>query len=552
VIQKLHISNYALIEHLDFVPAELGLNIITGETGAGKSIIIGALGLILGERADTKVLMDKGSKCVVEVHFGLNSHKAIKKFLTHSDFDVSDPIIVRREISSSGRSRAFINDTPASLNHLKKLGVLLVDVHSQHQNHKLNDKSFQYKILDSFAENQELKSNYQDMFEERKILLEDLERLKIEQAELEKDIDYKSFLLDELLNANLEDLDPNQLEASLLLLENAEELRNVGFSAYTALDDKEESLTDQLSTIKAELIHLSNIHSGINSVVKSLDSAILELRALASDLRDIATESEVNPEKVELLNEQLHAYRSLVQKHKVMDVSQLIKLRDSIDQEIQSMSSNTERINSLETELEYTSEQCEQIAKEMSHKRFLAQADLQSKWKSDLVQLGMPNGEIMFSLSPSDELNQWGKDLLQIQFASNKGGTFEPLHKIASGGELSRIMLIVKSYLAKLSALPTMVLDEIDTGVSGETAKKVADMMSNLAKEHQLITITHLPQIAAKAHKHFYVYKDDGDVTHSHIMVLNQEQRVDEIAKMLSGENPTVTAKQNALELIRQ
>jgi DNA repair protein RecN (Recombination protein N) len=553
VIQRLNIKNYALIEQLEFIPAQKGMNIITGETGAGKSIIIGALGLILGERADSKVLRDKETKCVVEAHFEVSKFPMIIQFMEESDFDYSNPLIVRREISTSGRSRAFVNDTPASLVQLKDLGEMLVDVHSQHQNLKLNEKEFQYRILDAFANTEQLKIDYQGDYQQLQLLQKELNELEQQQAAFEKEMDYKNFLFDELAAANLDTLSPNEIEAALLQLENAGEIQQIGYSSYQAIDDSEKSITDQLASIQAELSRLATVHPGLEQVHNSIKSAVIELKELAADLRNISEDSEVNPEKVEELNEQLHQYRNLVQKHKVMDVSDLIKIREQLDSELLQMSSNTERIEELRNTESELRANCESKASRLSDKRFMAQSEIQSKWKADLNLLGMPNGEISFSLGESEQLNKWGKDVLQIMFASNKGGSFEPLHKVASGGELSRIMLIVKSYLARLSALPTMVLDEIDTGVSGETARKVADMMAHLAVEHQLITITHLPQIAAKAAKHFYVYKEDGSgVTHSHIKELNPDERIYEIAKMLSGENPTDTAKQNAIELIKE
>lgn len=553
MIQQLSIQNYALIERLDFVPAQRGLNIITGETGAGKSIIIGALGLILGERADSKVLRNQDAKCVVEAHFDVSNFPRILRFMKQSDFDYSNPLIVRREIAVNGRSRAFINDTPASLQHLKELGDLLVDVHSQHQNLKLNEKEFQYQILDAFAKTGSLKDQCQEAFEQLKGVRSELLVLQNQQGELEKEMDYKNFLFDELDKANLEELSPNEIEATLLQLENAAEIQQVSFAAHQALDDSEPSITDQISSVLSEISRMAAVQPKLSSIHQSLTSVLLEIKELAMELRGVSEESEVNPELVEAYNEQMHLYRNLAQKHKVLDVSDLIEIRDRLDNELQQMGSNTDKIKELVAQEEELRIKCVKIAEELSSKRYMAQSEIQSKWKSDLNQLGMPNGEIIFSLNPANELNRWGKDELQIQFASNKGGTFEPLHKVASGGELSRIMLIVKSYLAKLSALPTMVLDEIDTGVSGETARKVAEMMAELAEEHQLITITHLPQIAAKGVKHFYVYKEDGSgVTHSHIRELDNEERVYEIAKMLSGENPSETAKQNALELIRE
>jgi len=551
VLLRLHIENYALIDKLDFEPSSQGLNILTGETGAGKSIIIGALGLVLGERADSSVLRDLSRKCIVEAHFDLSSSSQLVQVLTEKDLDVLDPTIIRREINPAGRSRAFVNDTPVQLSTLKELSVLLVDVHSQHQTQKLKEASFQYRILDSFSGSNSNVADYQTQFAKLKEMRAELEKLQQAQVDFDKEKDYKSFLFDELYAASLDDLDPESLEANVLQLENAEELQKLGAMGSNLIEENEQSITDQLASFKFELTKLSSLFPHIKQIEKSLDSVVIELKEMALELRSIAESSDVNPEHIEDLNQKLTDFRSLLSKHHVNELTDLRRIRDELDDELQTMDLSSDRIGQLERETTQLQESCKLVASEIHKNRKAIIPQLEEAWQGELEQLGMPNASIKFELTPLETLNKWGSDKLTILFSPNKGGRFEPLHKVASGGELSRVMLIVKSYLARFSTLPTMVLDEIDTGVSGETAKKVADMMARISNNHQLITITHLPQIAAKGKKHYFVYKQDqGDQTHSFIKELSEDERIEEIAVMLSGENPSEHAKQNAKELI--
>lgn len=551
MLQALHIENYALIGELDFLPSMNGLNIITGETGAGKSIMIGALGLILGERADSTVLRDKDRKCIVEAKFDISRLDSLRSQLLDEDLDDLNPTIIRREINPAGRSRAFINDTPVALQVLKSIGEQLVDVHSQHQNIKLNEKEFQFRILDAFAGASEKLNVYRDRFAKLDDLKKELETLEKSKRAFEQEMDYKSFLFDELEKAELDGLDPEQMEQDLLRLENAEEIKQTSSSGYGLLEAGEHSISDQLASLLMEIGRLTDAHSGLSSIHSSLNSVLVEIRELANELREIADSSEVDPEQIDQLNERMHAYRNLLHKHRANDIDSLKEIRDTLDEELQKMSHSSERIEELNGLILAEESKCRELAKELHKLRVGVQNELELSWQKDLENLGMPNGRINFSLDETETLNKWGNTELQIMFSSNKGSDPEPLHKVASGGELARIMLIIKAYLARHSTLPTMILDEIDTGVSGETAKKVADMMDALAQDHQLITITHLPQIAAKGNRHFFVYKTEYDgVTHSSIKELSVDERIEEIAKMLSGANPSESARKNALELL--
>lgn len=545
MLKKLSIKNFAIIDFLVFEP-EKGMNILTGETGAGKSILVGALGLLLGERAKH----DGDEKCVIEGEFEVSSE--LISFFEQNDLDFERITIVRREITSNGRSRSFVNDTPVNLQVLKELGDRLVDIHSQHQTLKIGDRDFQYRMLDLLSDTYGLFLEYRTQYRAWRETLEELEALKDKQAEMNRDREFKQFQLDELMEAGLSMEEEKALEEESELLENAEELLTKAARGFQILEGGEISVADLLAEFISEV---KNIQGGakLESIRERLNSALIEVRELANDLSDFESNIALDPERLEEVNNRLDLLNNLKQKHRVGDLEGLIAIRNQLDDELQQVVDTDLEIGRVENRANELEKATSHLAESLFKGRTASLPAIQERLNGDLQLLGMPNARFELVLDHVGELNLYGSDRFQMLFAANKGSGVKPVDKVASGGELSRIMLILKSYLAERSTLPTLIFDEIDTGVSGEIARKVGEMMRSLSSGHQLITITHLPQIAAKGDAHFYVYKeDDGGVTKTHVKVLDAEERVEEVARMLSGDNPTAGAITNARELIRQ
>ena len=554
MLTHLHIENYALIEQLDLELHD-GFSVITGETGAGKSILLGAIGLILGNRADSKSIKTGASRCIVEATFNLNGYDCLG-FFTENDLDY-DPneCIVRRELTSSGKSRAFINDTPVQLTLLKTLGDSLIDIHSQHQNLLLSQANFQLSVLDTIAENTTLLSNYQSEYRDYRKLCDDYERAVSEARQSHDDEEYLRFQLQQLTDANLKDGEQEELEAEQEILEHAEEIKQSLYSAGEALQTTTDS-TDALSLLRhslQSLEHITNVLPTADELLQRLQSCNIELQDIADEIASQGDAVEYNPERLNFVTERLGAIYSLQKKHHLNTVAELLELQTSLDQKLNLITNSDELLAQLQKQRDEKRATAEALAQKLHKKRADAAKTLQKQNSTILQSLGMPNVQFQIELQ-TGELTSSGSDTATFLFSANKNVPPQPLSKIASGGEIARLMLSLKSILASKQNLPTIIFDEIDTGVSGVIAEKMAHIMAEMASYgRQVISITHLPQIAAIGTHHYKVYKDDtADSTLSHIIPLTDDQRIEELAHMLSGANLTEAALQNAKALLSQ
>lgn len=549
MLQKLHIQNYAIIDDLavNFRP---GLNIITGETGAGKSILIGALGLILGERADSSVLQQKERKCVVEGFFDAAENKSVKQFLSENELDADDELLVRREIAANGKSRAFINDTPVTLAQLKQLSILLVDLHQQFDTLELGDSSFQREVLDALADNGNLLLQFASFYKQYLSARKELEILLKEQAAANTTYDYNKFLFSELETAALKPNELEELDAELKLLSNAENIKQQLGAVYYELKESEQPVVQQLKSLYNKLQGLVQYNTGIEELAKRLQAAQIELKDIADELETISEGVQYSAERFQIVNDRIAAGYKLLKKHGVTTTQELLFIQESLQQKLNNVLNISDAIAQKEKQEKELLQQCEQIAKNISTNRNKAVKPFTEKVNALLKQVGMPNAQLKVVLEKTG-LNSYGSDEIGFLFDANKSNRFEPLYKVASGGELSRLMLCIKSLVAQKLQLPTLIFDEIDTGISGEAAKQVGNIMKELSLSHQLISITHQPQIAAKANAHFFVHKaikEDKIVTA--IRQLSNDERITAIAQMLSGEKPTAAALQNAREMV--
>jgi DNA repair protein RecN (Recombination protein N) len=556
MLQKLHIQNYAIIDDLK-IDFQQHLNIITGETGAGKSILMGALSLILGERADSSVLQQKEKKCVVEGFFNTDENKKVKIFLTNNDLDAEDDLVVRREIAATGKSRAFINDTPVTLTQLKQLSSLLVDLHQQFDTLELGDSGFQREVLDALGDNTNTLQQYAVLFTKYLAIKKELENLRSQQAAANATYDYNKFLFDELQAASFKQNELEELDAELKLLSNAETFKQQLGSIYFELKESELPIVQQLKSLHNRLHSLEQFQKEIEGLNKRLQSAQIEVQDIANELEAINDNVLYSPERITLVNDRIATGYKLLKKHNVTTTTELLAIQETLQQKLTDVLNISEAITQKEKNTDELLLQCEQLAKTISEKRNKTIKPFTEKVNALLKQVGMPNALLKVSLEKS-ELNQFGCDAVEFLFDANlpaaqagKSSRFEPLHKVASGGELSRLMLCIKSLVAQKLQLPTLIFDEIDTGISGEAAKQVGNIMKDLANNHQLIAITHQPQIAAKATAHYFVYKAiKGDKIITSVKLLNNDERITTIAQMLSGEKPTAAALQNAREMV--
>ena len=550
MLQKLNIQNYAIINELEIDFSDK-LNIITGETGAGKSILMGALSLILGERADSTVLQQKDKKAVVEGSFKAMNKKAIRYFLKENDLDAEDVLMIRREIAANGKSRAFINDTPVNLNQLKALSTLLVDLHQQFDTQELSSSDFQQEVLDALAGNAEQLQQYQQLFLQYKKTKKELTALQTEQAAANAALDYNQFLFDELDEANFKANELEELDAELKLLSNAENVKQELTGIYFELKESEQPVMQQLKTLYNKLQALNQYHTGIAELAKRLQSTQLELADIADELEHINNSVNYSAERIQLVNDRISMGYKLQKKHGVTTTHELLTLKDELQQKLNKILNISEAIQQKEKQTAALLQQCQQTAKIISDNRKKAIKPFTENINSLLARVGMPNARFMAEALPLETLGELGIDKIEFLFDANKSNRFEPLRKVASGGELSRLMLCIKSLVAKKLQLPTLIFDEIDTGISGEAAKQVGNIMKELSASHQLISITHQPQIAAKADAHYFVYKAiEKDKIVTSIRLLNNDERITTIAQMLSGEKPTAAALQNAREMV--
>lgn len=549
MLQKLHIQNYAIIDDLTISFAD-NLNIITGETGAGKSILMGALNLILGERADSSALRQQDKKCVVEGCFVVKQNVQVKEFFVVNDLDQENEIIIRREIGTNGKSRSFINDTPVNLSQLRALSVLLVDLHQQFDTLDLGTENFQRSVLDAFSGNAELLAQLKDQFLAYTKTKKELDELKQQQANADKELDYNKFLFEELDELGLKENELEQLDAELKLLNNAEHVKQQLGAVYFELKDSEQPLLQQLKALQNRLLALQDYHPAIQSLADRINASVIDLRDVAEELEQIDAHVHFDEERIQVINDRLSAGYKLLKKHGVQDTVQLLEIQEQLQQKLDAVLNISSSIEKLEQKAKNLYANCMKTAASVSVNRNKYAKPLAEQVNRLLVQVGMPNAMMKVGLN-EQELTLYGTDNIEFLFDANKSKRFEPLSKVASGGELSRLMLIIKSLVAKKLQLPTLIFDEIDTGISGEAARQVGIIMKDLAASHQLISITHQPQIAAKADAHYFVYKEiKGDKIATSIRLLNNDERITSIAKMLSGEKPSAAALENAREMV--
>ena len=554
MIRHLHIENYALIEHLD-MDFHSGFSVITGETGAGKSIIIGAIGLLLGQRADSRSIKTDAKRCVVEATFDL-AHDALDDFFEENDLDFDgSECIIRRELTAAGKSRAFINDTPASLAQLKELGEQLLDVHSQHKNLLLGKEDFQLSVLDIVANNQEVLNTYKKEYKDYRLLQKQLEDALEDAKNGKEDEDYLRFQVNQLADANLKEGEQDELEEESETLEHAEDIKS---SLYTACNNLQSSNdgTDVLGLLKhslSEIQSISSVYSAADEIAERLDSCYIELKDIADELESQAEDVEYNPSRLEQVNERLSTIYTLQKKHGVESVEELLKLQEEMEDKLSRITNSDDFIEELQQKVNTQKDKVLALAKKLSQARLASAKKVEKEMETRLLPLGMPSVQFKCSvLAIPSELTGTGYDQVQFLFNANKSGEPKPVSQIASGGEIARVMLSLKALIAGAVKLPTIIFDEIDTGVSGSIAEKMARIMKEMGDhERQVISITHLPQIAALGSHHYKVYKEETeDATLSHIIPLNDEQRIEEIACMLSGEKLTQAALDNAKTLL--
>ncbi|MFT4669643.1 MAG: DNA repair protein RecN (Recombination protein N) [Flavobacteriaceae bacterium] len=549
MITTLAIKNYALIEDIR-VDLQEGLTIITGETGAGKSILLGALALILGKRADLSSVKVASQKCIIEGEFSIKNY-GLQALFHNIDLDYDDQTIIRREILPSGKSRAFVNDTPVSLVQLQKLGTHLVDVHSQHETLSLSSENFQIEIIDVLAGNEPLLEAYSGKLEEFRNISETINTLKNDKDRVAKELDYNTFLCSELVEADLKGLIQKELEDTFETLNNSEIIQESFSQIVQVLSDERIGTLETAKEARIVLGKIRGFSSQFEQYWDRLNSTIIELEDVFDGIEDLATSVEANPSKLLEINEKLQVLYKLQQKHGVATVAELIEIQDDLESKIDSVVNMDERLERLEKERSKFSDGVLKTGRLLHKQRQKAIPLLKNQLEAYLAELGLPNARFKFELIASENFRMNGTDSLELLFTANKGLSFGSLKKIASGGEMSRIMLSVKAILARYKKLPTIIFDEIDTGVSGEIANKMARIMGEMSNSTQLLSITHLPQIAAKGEYHIKVYKEDvNDVTRTRLRVLNEDERIVEIAQMIGGNSVTDAAIANAKELL--
>ncbi|WP_418697317.1 DNA repair protein RecN [Bacteroides sp.] len=550
MLRSLYIQNYALIEKLD-ISFDSGFSVITGETGAGKSIILGAIGLLLGQRADVKTIRIGASKCVIEARFEISAY-GMQSFFEENELEYEEECILRREVSASGKSRAFINDTPASLSQMKELGEQLIDVHSQHQNLLLNKEGFQLNVLDILSHNEDALSAYQIVYREWKQAQQDLEALIARAGQDKADEDYIRFQLEQLEEARLSPGEQDELEQEAETLSHAEEIKAGLFRAGQVLYSDEGGLISGLKECLNTMLGLQNVYPAAGEFAERLESTYIELKDISQEISDKEEEVEFNPERLEEVNERLNLIYTLQQKHRVSTIDELLTLADEYATKLSVITSSEENIEELKVRCDALYNKVKKQAAVLTKARTAAAREVEKQMLARLIPLGMPNVRFQVEIGIRKEPGVHGADTVNFLFSANKNGTLQSISSVASGGEIARVMLSIKAMIAGAVKLPTIVFDEIDTGVSGEIADRMADIMQEMGEQdRQVISITHLPQIAARGCAHYKVYKQDNETeTNSHIRRLTDKERVEEIAHMLSGATLTEAALNNARALL--
>ncbi|KIO75728.1 DNA repair protein [Pedobacter lusitanus] len=549
MLQKLSIRNYALIDSVD-LELDKGLNIITGETGAGKSIMLGALSLILGQRAETKYFFNQAKKCVIEGQFKL-SGSGLQPYFEEFDLDYQQESILRREISIDGKSRAFINDTPVTLAVMKQIGEKLIDIHSQHATSEVNDPGFQLSVVDTLSDHLPLLTEYRLKFREYKKNLQLLINMQTSADEARSKQDYEQFLFNELESANLQPGEQGELEIEMEALNNAESIKRGLLNGHMLLAGEETAVLPILKEVISQIQAIEKFNPSYSAVNERLRSAMIEIKDIAQETLVLEENIVFSPARIDEINTRLDTIYTLQQKHRVTSVDELLVIQNELSDNLNTLLNSDEEIERLIIAINKLKIELEKIADTLSKNRTKAINVAQKQVGEILVRVGMPNAKIKIEQTVVENLNKDGKDMISLLFSANAGQAPAPVGKVASGGELSRLMLAIKSIISKHTSLPTLIFDEIDTGISGETALRVGDVIGELEQNMQVICITHLPQIAAKGEAHYFVYKkEESERTTTGIRRLNPQERILAIAEMLSGKNPGESALKNAQDLL--
>jgi len=558
MLQKLHIQNYAIIDEIE-IDFSAKLNIITGETGAGKSILMGALSLILGERADSAALLNRDKKCIIEGYFITTGKKDIQQFFTANDLDAEEVLVIRREIGVNGKSRAFVNDTPVNLEQLRQLSAMLVDLHQQFDTLALGETDFQREVLDALAGNAMLLQQYQLVYHEWQQGSKALLALQEQKTQFAAVYDYNKFLYDELEEAAFKENELEELDSELKLLSNAEGIKGALSAVSYELNEGEQPLVQQLKRSLQQLQPYASYHAALPDLLQRLQSAQIELTDIAGEIEHINDHVQYDPKRIEQISDRIAVGYKLLKKHNVKNTAELLEVQAQFSDKLQAVLNIDEAIALKEKETQVLFISAQDKADRLSANRKKQTKPLEEKVNALLRQVGMPNARLRAEMQNiTAALSEYGSDKIDFLFNANlpageaiKSNRFEPIRKVASGGELSRLMLCIKSLVAQSLDLPTLIFDEIDTGISGEAAKQVGIIMKALAAQRQVISITHQPQIAGKADAHFFVYKEiKADAIKTNIRLLTQDERITTIARMLSGEKPTAAALENAREML--
>lgn len=549
MLKNLKIENYALIEHLDIDFTD-GLSVITGETGAGKSIIIGALSLVLGHRADTKIILSDSGKCVVEAVFDISAYN-LQHFFDQWELDYSDECIVRREVLPSGKSRAFINDTPVNLQQIKELISLLVDIHSQHENLLLSNADFQLNVVDTVADTSVELNQYRDIFENYQTLRRQLKTLQSDAEKIIAERDYALFQFNQLKEAKLVDGEQDTLEEELKVMNHSQDITESLSTVSQIFDNDEIGVVSQLKTAANNIHRLSEYLGRADEFYERIDSAMIDIKDIAVEIDNILSNTEFSIERKNFVEDRLNMIYSLQQKHKAATVGELLDIQSDFEQKINLIDNFDEEIARLQRETADVESRLSEAAKRLTNKRMSVRKPVVEHVERMLNDLGMSNGRFEIVFSALDGFAPSGADKIEFLFSANKNRPPLPISEIASGGEMSRLMLIVKSLISTTKALPTIIFDEIDTGISGEIAKKMGEIMEQMAENMQVIAISHLPQIASKGRTHYKVFKDETkDKTQTNIIQLSANERIMEIAEMIAGKNPSRSALDSATEML--
>ena len=550
MLKKLYIQNYAIIDEIE-IDFSSKLNIITGETGAGKSILMGALSLILGDRADTGVLMNRDKKCFVEGVFSIDRKVDVKIFFKENDLDGDEEVVIRREINTNGKSRAFVNDTPVNLEQLRALSSMLVDLHRQFDSLVLGESDFQREVVDALAGNSGLLQDYQTIYYRWLNIRKELDDLQQQKNLFIKEYDYNKFLFDELEEASFKENELEEVEVLLKLLVNSEGIKTVLSKVSYELNESDQPIVQQLKSLQNQMSGVSSFHPDLEGILKRMHSAQVELQDIADEVERINDHVNYDAKEIDRLNDRISTGYKLLKKHGLKTTNELLSLKSTLGVKLQAVLDIDNIIADKQKEADASLNEADQLSIRISGNRKKQIKPLQEKVNQVLVKVGMPNARLRVDIRDLPLLQRFGKDAIELLFDANKSNRFESIRKVASGGELSRLMLSIKSLVAESIDLSTMIFDEIDSGISGEAAKQVGIIMKELARKRQVISITHQPQIAGKADAHFFVYKEiKNESIKTNIRLLNRDERITTIAKMLSGEKPTAAALENAREMV--